>query len=93
MVPPALLFYHALLHAAPLSLPFTEIMSQMKELEERATALKQSNESLLITVKQQEDRITEIATDSSHWERKSASLSKELGADIVIAALDSRSST
>jgi hypothetical protein len=54
----------------------------MKALEEKTTALKQNNESLLITVKQQEGRITEIATDSSHWERKSASLSKELGEDI-----------
>jgi hypothetical protein len=54
----------------------------MKALEEKTTALKQNNESLLITVKQQEDRITEIATDSSHWERKSVSLSKELGEDI-----------
>ena len=56
----------------------------MKALEEKIAALKQTNESLLITVKQQEDRITEITTDSSHWERKSVSLSKELGEGISI---------
>lgn len=37
------------------------------------------NENHAVTVKQQEERIAEIATDSAHWERKSTSLSRELG--------------
>ena len=54
-------------------------MTQIKSLDERIKELTQKNESLETMVKEQQERIIEITTDSAHWERKSLSLSRELG--------------
>ena len=54
-------------------------MTQIKALDERIKELNQKNEALETMVKEQQERIIEITTDSAHWERKSLSLSRELG--------------
>ena len=54
-------------------------MDQIKTLDEKLIEAVKINENQATIVKQQEERITEIATDSAHWERKSTSLSRELG--------------
>ena len=56
-----------------------DLQEQIKSLEERLKVSTESNEKQAVIVKEQEERIAEIATDSAHWERKSASLSRELG--------------
>lgn len=53
-------------------------MTQIKSLDERIKELTHKNESLETMVKEQQERIIEITTDSAHWERKSLSLSREL---------------
>lgn len=57
----------------------SDLLTHIKALDEKMKELTTKNESLERLIKEQEERIIEITTDSAHWERKSLSLSRELG--------------
>ena len=52
---------------------------EIKVMGEKMKEITGMNDSQSITIRKQEQRLAELVTDNAHWERKSASLSKELG--------------
>lgn len=52
---------------------------EIRVVGEKLKEMTVMNDSQSMTIRKQEQRLAELATDNAHWERKSASLSKELG--------------
>jgi hypothetical protein len=53
--------------------------NQIFLLNEKSSEYLQITEIQAASLKQQEEKIAQLATDREHWKRKSTSLSKELG--------------